>query len=256
MIGCMLTHEDYKEYCRQFKLVERYLRSKSASPDVVAYNICKLRGYYPERMQDIIKQAGFMFIENDMVYDQLEDMVSSDLGLFKNDRFLLAQRFIFPVRDMLGNTIAFIGWFPDEKKYITTPSRLFSKSCLFYGMEQLGTTGIGKQYYLCEGIFDSLSIRSLRIPAVAQMGINTSRVKCELYSIFGKIVATPDNDTQGRDVLTNDKWQLPSNCSYLRWVGDDSKDIDTLVNSYEAEDIRGLLLSEFTKRERIITERF
>lgn len=251
----MLSQEVYKDYCKRFRSVERYLRSKSAPTDVVVHNICKLREYYPERMGDILAKAGFMFIEgNESVFDPLEDG-GDDLGLFKDGKFLLVNRFIFPVRDMLGNTVALIGWFPDDKKYITTPSKLFSKSCLFYGMEQLGETGIGKNYYLCEGIFDVLSVRSLGIPAIGQMGINTSRVKEAMYPMFGKLIATPDNDRQGRDVLWNNKWALPSNSSYLRWVGDTSKDIDKLINSYEAEDIKGMLLDAFKNNKRIITER-
>ena len=252
----MISQEEYRAYVKNFKSVERYLKSKSAPADVVAYNICKLREYQVERMQKVLMDTGFMFIEgNDSVYDPLREG-TEDLALFSKDgNFLLSKRFIFPVKDMLGNTIALIGWFPDDKKYITTPSKLFSKNCLFYGMEQLAVTGIGKPYFLCEGIFDRLSILSLGLPAVSQMGIVSSRVKFVLYSLFSRLVGIPDNDVQGRDVLWNDKWSLPSNSSYFRWTGDDSKDIDKLINSYEAEDVKEMLISALkNKNERIIKE--
>lgn len=250
----VLSQDEYRGYCREFKRVEGYLRSKSADADTVAYNICKLRGYYEDRMSGILKKAGFMFIEDNSVYEDLKG-APKELGLFsKSGQFLLAGRFMFPVRDMLGNTLALIGWFPDEKKYITTPSMLFSKASLFYGLEQVGSEGIGKDYFLCEGIFDCLSIRSVGLRAVAEMGISSSRYKEALYPLFGRLVAVPDNDTQGRGVVEGDKWNLPLSGSYMKWVGDDSKDIDKLVNKYEKEDVVGLLESVMAQKGRRVVE--
>ncbi|MBR3598543.1 MAG: hypothetical protein IKL53_01555 [Lachnospiraceae bacterium] len=250
----MLTHEEYRDYTKRFKQVERYLKSKSADSRTVAYNICKFREYYPERMMPILEKAGFMFIEgDDSVYDALEG-VGDDLGLFSNEgRFLLSGRFIFPVKDMLGNTIALIGWFPDKKKYITTPSRLFSKNCLFFGMEQLAVTGTGKEYFLCEGIFDTLSLRSIGLNAISEMGIDSGRVKESLYPLFSRLIGTPDNDTEGRSVIDGDKWRIPSNGSYMKWISDDYyKDIDKVINSFEREDIRNEILQKTRSNNRLI----
>lgn len=250
----MLSQQEYKEYCSKFRSVESYLRKYSAPLDVVAYNVCKLRGYYTERMSGILQKAGFMFIEDNSVYSALSG-VGNDIGLFKNGEFLLQNRFIFPVRDMLGNTIAFIGWFPDDKKYITTPSKLFSKSCLFYGMEQLLDTGLGGKYFIVEGIFDTLSLRSIGVNALGMMGITSGRVKEGLYCLMSNIAACPDNDAQGKDVVENDKWHLPTYGRYFKWIGDDSKDIDELVNSYEATDIKEFLMKAFLSKERVVKQR-
>lgn len=252
----MLNEQEYKDYCRRFAIAENYLKQYSAPVDLVAKEICSLRGYYPERMIDILKKAGFMYIEEGKCdFDKMKSL-GNDLALFSNKgNFLLEGRFIFPVRDMLGNTVALIGWFPDEKKYVTTPSKMFSKSCLFYGMEQLSKTGIGKKYILVEGIFDCLSVRSLGIPCIAQMGITASRYKVVLYSMFSSLVGIPDNDFEGRGVISKDSWMLPSNSRYFRWTGDNSKDIDTLCNNYEAEDVKELLLSIFNDKRRVVTFR-
>lgn len=249
----MLSREEYLNYCKRFRTVYNFLVQNSKPKQQVARDICQLRGYYPERMMDILIKAGFLYIEDDSCYKQLEN-AGEDLGLFTEEgRFLLSKRFIFPVCDMLGNVVALIGWFPDDKKYITTPSRLFSKNCLFYGMEQLSTTGIGKEYILVEGIFDSLSVRSLGVPCIAQMGINSSREKSALYSLFKSFVAIPDNDNEGRKVINFDTWNLPSNSRYLKWTGDSSKDIDKLCNSYEEEDVRDMLSSAFKSKKRVVT---
>ena len=87
------------------------------------------------------------------------------------------------------------------------------------------------------------------------MGIDSTRYKSAMYSLFGSLLAIPDNDPEGRGVIDYDKWSLPSNSKYLRWVGDSAKDIDKLCNTYEEDDVRGLLLSAFSKRKRIIVEK-
>lgn len=247
----MLKEQEYNEYCKKYNSIEKYLRDNSEKPMDVALEICKLREYYPERMAMTLIDAGFMYLKEGTDLSRLYAM-GNDFGLFKEDTFILKDRFIFPVKDMLGNTIALIGWFPDEKKYITTPSKLFSKTCLFYGMEQLSKTGIRKPYVLVEGIFDSLSVRSIGLNCIAQMGISTSRYKTIMYGLFSKLVGIPDNDPEGRKVLVNDEWNIPSNGKYFRWVGDPCKDIDNFINSYEEEDVREVLLNAFNSTERIV----
>lgn len=248
----MLNKEEYRDYCRRFRKVYSILENHSFPKESVALEICKLRNYYPERMLNIIVKAGFLKLKDDSCYSLLEN-AGNDLGLFKKGKFLLDGRYIFPVYDMLGNIIALIGWFPDSKKYVTTPSRLFSKSCQFYGMEQLGTTGLNRDYVLVEGIFDSLSVRSIGLPCISLMGISSDRPKVAMYSLFKSLLGIPDNDSEGRKVLNSDLWRLPSSGKYLKWTGDSSKDIDILINSYEEEDIKEMFISSFNSDKRIVT---
>ena len=152
---------------------------------------------------------------------------------------------------MNTNILALIGWYPDEKKYITTPSRLFSKKAILFGMEQLKYSGIGKKYFLVEGIFDSLSVRNLGLNCVALMGISAGSNTRVLYSLFSKLVAIPDNDTQGRKVIEKDLWKLPTGSSYLRWK-DSIKDIDDMTKKYDMKDTLTDILAE-RSTERVIT---
>lgn len=253
----MLSQEQYKAYCKQYKGIENFLKKRGRVGDDVLREICALRGYYPERMCSILKEAGFFYLEelSEVDIKKLRKL-GPDYGLFsKEGNFILNNRYVFPVRDMLGNTIALIGWYPDTKKYITTSSRLFSKQGLFFGMEQLQKTGLGKPYFLVEGIFDCLSVRSLGFNCVAQMGITDSRYKNVMYSFFSRLVAIPDNDPEGRGVVGYDKWHLPRNGKYFRWIGDKSKDIDTLCNSYEYEDVKDLLEGIHEDKRRVVTVR-
>ena len=223
----MSLSEEYRDYCTKFNSVWKYLQSCSKDLDSIVNEVCEHRLYFGsfEKWRKILGEIGIAYVSADTCdYSKFEGREFEELALFSvtekgRKHFLMDGRYILPVKDMLGNVIALIGWYPDSKKYVTTPSKFFSKDCLFFGMEQLGKTGIGKDYFLVEGIFDSLSLRAEGFNAVAQMGIGTSRIKVAMYGLFRKLVGIPDNDKQGRKVLKEDLWNLPRNASYLRWVG-------------------------------------
>lgn len=250
----ILSKEEYDDYCKRFKIAWNYILSSSYERNSVIEKICELRGYSIEsNMPNMLKKIGFAYLDPEVFNpDKLRKLdKNGDLGLYSDkSNFLLLERFIFPVCDMLGNIIALIGWFPDEKKYVTTPSKLFSKKCLFFGMEQLKSTGIGKNYYLVEGIFDSISVRSLGFNCVALMGITVSNYTEVLYSLFKKIIAIPDNDKEGRNVIKYDKWKLPSNSKYLNWKGNNLKDIDDMIKYY---DMSETLKDVWNESDRIIS---
>lgn len=261
----MLGNE-YKDYCNKFNAVWRYLNTCSKDLDTIVKEVCEHRLYFDsfDKWRKILSEVGMVFVSKETCdYSKLKRDDFNDLALFTDEgEFLLNERYIIPVRDMLGNIIALIGWYPDNKKYITTPSKFFSKDCLFFGLEQLGKTGLGKDYFLVEGIFDSLSIRALGYNSVACMGITNSRVKELLLGLFRKVVAIPDNDTQGRGVIKRDAWNIPSNGSYLRWVGRvefdeddeaiDIKDIDRFCSLFEEDSVKELLNSCLSSKERIV----
>ena len=271
----MSLREEYEDYCLRFKKIWNYLSKCSKPLDEMVSDICKIRLYFgaEERWGNLFSEIGLAYVSEETCdYSKMNIKEYEDLGLFSEDEyFLLNERYIIPIRDMLGNIIALVGWYPDNKKYITTASKFFSKDCLFFGMEQLSKTGLGKPYFLVEGIFDCLSLRSLGFNAVAQMGINASRIKEYLYGMFGKLIGVPDNDTQGRGVLKSNKWRLPSNASYLRWSGNlqqeeesaeetedegnkgiQIKDIDKICNLFEEDDVKDMLNSCINERKRVI----
>ena len=254
----MLSQEEYRDYCRRYNLVWKYLRLSSYDNDLVIESLCNERGYDRERMDGILSKIEICFVDPEKFnFDHIRKLDNGDLGLSTpGGTFLLTGRYILPVKDMLGNIIAMIGWYNQEdKKYVTTPSRLFSKECLFYGMEQFDG-GMGKKFIVVEGIFDSISVRSLGLRCVAMMGITPSRYKSELFNLMGKVLAIPDADKEGRKVVREDSWNLPARGKYLTWSGVKGiKDIDDLVKSYEAEDIRGLLVDAFNEPDRIIDVR-
>lgn len=265
----MSLQKDYKEYCDKFNTVWKYLQSCSKDVDTIVEEVCSHRLYFDsfDKWKRIFSETGIAYVSSSTCdYSKLQGRNFEDLALFSDTEdgkkyFILNERYILPVRDMLGNVIALIGWYPDTKKYITTPSKYFSKDCLFFGMEQIGKTGLGKDYFVVEGIFDSLSLRALGYNAIAMMGIDSSRVKMAMYGLFRKLVAIPDNDKQGRKVLKGDLWKVPRNGCYLRWTGsfEDAegdmisiKDIDQLCRMYEDDSIKHMLDECIKHKNRVI----
>lgn len=251
----MLDRKDYKDYTDRFNDAFNYMKKYSKPQSTVIQEICTLRGYSYERMGTILKEADFIYLSKDCGIDTVKlynYSKNNDLALFKNNKFLLTDRYIFPVRDMLGNILALIGWYPDVKKYITTPSRFFKKDKLFYGLEQLGIVGIGKPTILVEGIFDSLSLRSIGYNSYAMMGIDSSQYKIAMYGLFGRVLAIPDCDKMGISVLKTNKWNIPISGGYLKWSTElGIKDIDILVNSFEIDGVTDLINKAFHSKDFI-----
>lgn len=261
----MSLSEEYREYCNKFNNVWKYLQSCSKDIDTIVEEVCQMRLYFNsfDKWKNILSEVGMVYVSSDTCdYSKFDGDGFKDLALLTEEgHFLLNERYIIPVKDMLGNVIALIGWYPDTKKYITTPSKFFSKDCLFFGLEQMRKTGVGKDYFIVEGIFDSLSIRALGYNAVAMMGIDTSRVKSSMYGLFRKIVGIPDNDKRGREVLKKDLWRLPINASYLRWTGGiededgnliEVKDIDRLCSLFEDDSLNHLFDESLKYKNRVM----
>jgi DNA primase len=258
----MINLKEFELYAQDFARVWKYFQSLE---DGSTYEeLCSLRFYQDSSMVAVLKEVGFIKLPDEVDLEPLRQLSSySELGLeTKTGRCLLEGRFVFPVKDMLGNILALIGWYPDEKKYITTPSKYFSRKNLFFGLEQLGSNLHSEVAFVCEGIFDSLSIRSLGYPAYATMGVELSKSKQLLYPLFGReVVGVSDRDRAGSAVRDRDKW----NCTkYLTWVGEFEvedeeieniriKDVDDLVKLYDAESLKEVIDEELaTSQGKII----
>lgn len=250
--------ERYNEYSKKFNTVYEYLRRNSRNREQVVNEICEKRGYEVERMAGELLRAGFIYLKEDTDLEKIKKPAFNDLALFNQDgEFRLEGRYIFPVKDMVGNVVALIGWKEGnyKSKYLTTPSKYFSKATLFYGMEQLSSVGLNKNFFLVEGIFDSLSLRSLGFNALANMGAEFNRNKVVLYSLTKRIIGIPDVDQTGRKILKQNMWSIPVNGSYLNWrgFGDKVKDIDDLVQMIEEDDLKEILSEVWSEKDRIIT---
>lgn len=234
--------------------------------------LCKLRGYTLNGEQRKLLEAMQICYCTMSIEDEGLGELAPELGLTtKTERFLLDERFIIPVRDIIGNLVTLIGYYPDNKKYITVPAPFFSKDVLFFNIDhayKLSMQKFNGVVFLVEGIFDCLSLRSIGLPVLATMGSTVSLLKKELLKIFKKVIYIPDNDAVGRRALNRRDsvfgWNVPDNATGIRLSGsiliDDEegapkqlkiKDVDNLVSWFEAEDIRDMLLEYADCRDEV-----
>lgn len=181
-----------------------------------------------------------------------------DLGLLDNNgRLLLASRYVVPIRDFMGGIIALVGWWDDTRKYITCGSeKWFSKSNCMFGMEQAKDGWQDGGLYICEGIFDTLAMRSCGLRAVGCMGIDMTPVKRAMVDVLSggsRILAIPDQDKAGNKVVWSDQWGIEGYGGYLRWDRNIfGKDIDDLVNNLGEEMSRDMLRGALAERRTIV----
>lgn len=247
----IFSKPDYIRVSDEFERLWRYILSRTR--DTVVAEVCFLRNYYTDHVYTELLETGIGLITRDdtEALSALRGYASPDTALFSaKGNFILEDRYILPIRDVAGRILAFVGWYPDTKKYITTPSKYFSKANLFFGMEKVpfdrkGTT------VLVEGIFDTIALRSCGLNVLGTMGSSISEAKQSFYPLLGSVVGIPDTDPTGRRTLRGDLWGLGGLGSYLLWDrgleapnpsdGEDPiklKDIDDLVKVFEPESIR------------------
>lgn len=254
----------YRKTVDEFEAVYALLRSNFQEGYVD--DLMKLRNYFDEPQRQLIAnmELGCCHIDD---ATELGDL-RKELGLVSDsDTFLLNDRYIIPVEDIEGAIVALIGYYPDYKKYITTPSPFFSKECMFFNFRQAYELS-WKEYngfvIVVEGIFDCLSLRAIGLPAMATMGSSVSKNKGELLKLFNKVLGIPDDDKTGHKAINRYSergWQVPSNTTMLKFHGGEfdlpngeqihCKDMDNFVSWYNADDVREILLSFADSKEEI-----
>lgn len=264
MIGVtmMRQNEVFPYYRKTCAICERlYEEMKSKFETDYVHDLAQLRGYPNGTQVDMIRdlQLGCCDISDTELDDDYKEV-----GLVtKSGNFLLGGRYIIPVRDYVNNLVSFIGYYPDNRKYITAPSPFFSKATIlfnFYDAYERSFKNYNGVVFLVEGIFDCLSLRSIGLPVVATMGSSVGSIKKDLLTVFNKVIAIPDGDAVGRRALNRyDKkygWQVPFNTTFIRFQGGTLngykvKDMDDFVKLYEPEDICEILLSYADSKEEI-----
>ena len=252
-----------RDYCRWF--AEAYDVLKENFDGNYTDEICKLRGYVSKEHIKFIDSLNLGRCDIENVADLGEHR--RELGLVtKQDKFIMPGRYIIPVNDIVGNIVALVGWYPDKKKYITTPSVFFSKDTLFFNIDKAFKLSWEKYDGICflvEGMFDCISLSSIGLPVMATMGSTVSYAKAEQLKIFRKVVGIPDNDRVGRSALNRYSpkgWHVPDNATMLRLRSEgldidgthySVKDTDDLVKYFEADSLREILLSFADSKEEI-----
>ena len=252
----------YRKTTQWLSDIYKYL--KTQFNDTYVDELCQIRGYASEEQRNLIEdmQLGYC----DVAVEELGNH-AEELGFItKKGNFLLSNRFIIPVYDAGNNIVSLIGYYPDNRKYITLPTPYFSKQILFFNLYQAYKLSYEKYdglVILVEGIFDCLSLSAIGLPAIATMGADVSQTKGEILKIFKRVIGIPDDDKVGRKSLNRygaKGWKVPPNTVMIKFLGGTlemggqvlhCKDMDNFVSWYDAEDVKEILLSFRDSKEDI-----
>lgn len=262
----MLQNEvfpNYRKYVDEMNRAYAFIKSQFSENGVE--ELCKLRGYVSGSQIALLHEMeiGAAEISGDLFedYDPALNFVT------KNGNFLLSGRYIIPVYGVNGDLISLIGYYPDDRKYITLPTPFFAKECMFFNFNQayeLSWSDFKGYVILVEGIFDCLSLRSTGLPCIATMGSSVSKIKGELLKLFDKVLAIPDDDETGRKALNQYSrygWKVPYNTTFMRFHGGTfqcgeqtlhCKDMDNFVSWYDEKDVFDILMSYADCKEDIV----
>ncbi len=243
-----------------FEIMQEYYAEDSVD------ELIALRGYTEDIYSDTFNELhiGICHIEDTSVLPQ--DFFAVGL-VNEKGKFLLNDRFVIPVHGVSGDLVGFIGYYPDDVKYIVCPTPFFSKDCLLFNFKQayeLSWTMYNGYVILVEGLFDCLSLRALGLPALATMGSTVSKAKGIQLNLFNKVLAIPDDDKTGHKALdpySKQHWNIPSTGTFLRFEGGmfqlapnfsvHCKDMDNFISWYDTDDVVDLLLQFQNSEERM-----
>jgi DNA primase len=229
--------------------------------------LMQYRGYKTQAMYDTLKEIGVFKLDYLSEVSLIDSTVTSEQlktwGLISNQGdYILGGRYVVPIRDISGLVTALVGWSPSggPRKYVTTPTYGFSRDAQFYNMDcyKLSWEKFNGNLFVVEGIFDTISLRSLGLPAYGNMGLEMSAIKSQILRRFNKIVAIHDNDLAGMSVdpyLNSSSgkaskfiWSI-SNENVFPRLPKGIKDIDNLIKDYDCyEDLVNCLNAKYVKR--------
>lgn len=248
----MLKYEDVIKVRKELTSFYDKVSSK-LSTDNVILSLMKERGYTSEEMYNTLKDIKITYVNylsDLLLFADADGKQLKDWGLLdKNGNYLLSGRYVVPIRDIEGYICALVGWDPQggSRKYVTTPTLGFNRDTTFFNIDTYTDMKYNNSdtVYVVEGIFDTLSLRSLGLMALGNMGLQMSTIKSEILTRWGKVVAIPDNDRAGRTVnpITNTKdwksakdvWDIKNDHVFVI-LPEGVKDVDDFVKEFDCID--------------------
>lgn len=213
-----------------------------------------LRGIVQDYQKEFLEDYGIVQLKDvSMLHLFNTKEVNRETGLFTETGYcILKDRYIIPVTDISGELLTLIGYYPDVKKYITLPTPNFSKSFDWFNIHQayIRSLQFGGLVYICEGIFDTLMLAALGLPAIGAMGAQVGSSKGTVLEVFKKAICIPDADEVGQHA--KNRWRIPIPHTFVQipkrvLTFNDKKliikDPDDIVKYYPREGLYDMLLA-------------
>src|SRR6185312_15890353 len=226
----------YCEVLTRDERAQRYLTSRGLGPEIIQrFGI----GYAPNSWNEVLRRFG---------RDSASRGALAELGLIVEREGARSQegerhydRFMFPIRDARGRTIAFGGRVLDkgEPKYLNSPeTALFHKGRELYGLHEVRRTRSNlKRLLVVEGYMDVVRLHQAGVDyAVATLGTATTPEHLkQIFRLVSEVVFSFDGDRAGRAAA----WRALQNA---------------LPQAYEGREIRFLFLPEGHDPDTLVGE--
>lgn len=240
--------------------------SKAFCDDSCISELMSRRKYTDTRMYALLKAKGVfqipslsdiqVFARANNIPFEAQDIRNYGL-VGDNGGYWLQSRFCIPVRDIANQVIAWVCWYPDKRKYITTGTLGFTNTATFFNIESYAQSAISdnkRLAFVVEGIFDALSINSLGYCALGNQGLALTPVKREMLNRFDTVVFIPDNDSAGRQSnvylapTSSHKWTTSQAEMRVIELQGRCKDMDDVIKYIKPDNLDFLLTeNSFTR---------
>ena len=228
-----MYNEDYDVLSvrRDLNKVVEYWKSKPYWREAIEKTlIAKPTEGSPSRWlsEEIALESDAFFISEDETPGINDAWISSyPLGLVRFNQFIYAGRIVYPIKDVNGDVMGFIGWDPYiQPKYLDSRNYGYkAKEATLAGMEKMKEYYCSnEQVFLTEGYVDTLWLRSQGFQSLSSLGSYLTSYVITILKRFGmRLVVIPDNDEAGNNYVKQVKRELPMAQVYQCKFG---KDVD------------------------------
>lgn len=187
-------------------------------------------GYFAKmrklKVETLNSLEGFMVKDDFPVEYFPEELAHDSYGFCKNKWFIYSGRFVFPVKDVKGNIMGFVGYDAFEApKYLDSKNHGYkAKDTTFFGMERMPEYYDAKYLFIVEGPICMAWLRESGFNAVSSLGSYLNEYAARIFKrLGGRAIFIPDGDEAGAKYARNVRLKLPQ-ARVLRPVCD--KDVD------------------------------
>ena len=254
--------QKYTDYTNDMKKVEKIFTENLVKGTTAWTYLQEERNLNPEKLKEL--GAGLASYKDiSTLSGVLNKNRLKELGILtQNGTNLFANRFILPIRDAYGRTIAFSGRKlnsdKNSPKYVNSPqTEYFNKSRILYLLNQSKSEIKEVDFAIVvEGYFDALRLYLNGIKnVVAVMGTALTKEHLkELGKYTRKLVFSFDNDKAGINAVGKSYEQLGDGFNALVLNLNPVKDPDEYIEKYGIEGFQQILLKAVSIEEHILTE--
>lgn len=202
---------------------------------------------------DTLNDADGFMVTDDFPFEHFpEELRHDSFGFCKESHFIFSGRFVFPVKDVKGNVMGFVGYDKfEEPKYLDSKNHGYkAKHSTFLGMEKMPEYYESNHLFVVEGSICMLWLRENGFNAVSTLGSYLNPYSVRIFRRFGnRVIFIPDADEAGAKYARSVKSELPQ-ARVLRPLKAKDVDDSRVVNEAEVKiELQAIIKNPFFSRK-------